>query len=481
VARSSSAPESFFTYHRLFCSETVEAVSYWASLALIEPRADSLVGVSGERVKESGLNDSRPVALGTADWEESRPARDAANRPGNNAKRKRLLVVSPHVVQYSSPLYREIATHPGLDLLVCYCSMQGAEHHVDPGFGVPVSWDTPLFEGYAWTNIPNRARRPRTDRFWGLINPGLWRLIRGGHFDALLICGYYFASAWIAIAAAKSYGIPIIIVSDSHSLRSWRAQSAWLLRLKEQLVKGIFSLASAVVVSSSGGVEYLRSLGFPSERIVLAPSAVDNDWWVREAARAHRSAIRAAWRIPEEGSVILFCAKLQPWKAPMDLIEAFAQAAIPNSYLAFAGDGPERVNLERRAVTLGLTDRVRFLGFLNQSELPAAYRAADLFVLPSLFEPFGLVVNEAMLCGLPVVVSDRVGAKFDLIRPGVTGYVFPAGGVGALAAILKEILPDAAMREKFAAAAKRRMETWSPREYAEGLERAVDLVSNVKT
>ena len=74
---------------------------------------------------------------------------------------------------------------------------------------------------------------------------------------------------------------------------------------------------------------------------------------------------------------------------------------------------------------LGLEDRVRFLGFLNQSQLPSAYCAADLFVLPSLFEPFGLVVNEAMLCGLPVAVSDRVGARFDLVRPDENGYVFP--------------------------------------------------------
>ena len=146
----------------------------------------------------------------------------------------------------------------------------------------------------------------------------------------------------------------------------------------------------------------------------------------------------------------------------MDLLEAFARANVPNSYLVFAGDGPERSNLERRATELGLADRVRFLGFLNQSQLPSAYCAADLFVLPSLFEPFGLVVNEAMLCGLPVAVSDRVGAKFDLVRPDENGYVFPAGDVEALAAILRQILPDAEKRARMGAAARQRMETWSP-------------------
>ena len=161
----------------------------------------------------------------------------------------------------------------------------------------------------------------------------------------------------------------------------------------------------------------------------------------------------------------------------MDLLDAFARANIPNSYLVFAGDGPERSNLERRATELGLADRVRFLGFLNQSQLPPAYCAADLFVLPSLFEPFGLVVNEAMLCGLPVAVSDRVGARFDLVRPDENGYVFPAGDVEALAAILRQILPDPEKMARMGAAARRRMEAWSPREYVDGVVRAVNLVA----
>jgi glycosyltransferase involved in cell wall biosynthesis len=165
----------------------------------------------------------------------------------------------------------------------------------------------------------------------------------------------------------------------------------------------------------------------------------------------------------------------------MDLLQAFARAKVPNSFLVFAGDGPERNNLERRAVELGIEDRVRFLGFLNQSQLPSAYRAADLFVLPSLFEPFGLVVNEAMLCGLPVAVSDRVGARFDLVRPDENGYVFPAGDVEALAAIFREILADPEKRARMGAASRQRMETWSPREYAESFAHAVNLVAKEKT
>ena len=388
---------------------------------------------------------------------------------------KRLLIVASHVVQYSSPVFRELARDPRINLMVSYCSMQGAESGLDPGFGIKVSWDMPLLEGYPWTSVRNRAMRPRLGHFFGLFNPGLWMLIRDGHFDAVLVSGYFYASAWISIAAAKWYGIPLLFITDSHSLHSWPVQSKLKRRIKKVLVRTIFSLGEALLALSSGGVEHLRALGFSIDRIVLAPYVVDNSWWSEQAAKVDRNAMRSLWKIPAEATVVLFCAKLQLWKGPLDLLEAFAWANVPNSYLVFAGDGPERNSLERRASELGFAARVRFLGFLNQSQLPSAYCAADVFVLPSLFEPFGLVVNEAMLCGLPVVVSDRVGAKFDLVRPGENGYVYPAGNIDALAATLREILPNAEERARLGAAARRRMETWSPREFTESMVRAVQM------
>jgi glycosyltransferase involved in cell wall biosynthesis len=164
----------------------------------------------------------------------------------------------------------------------------------------------------------------------------------------------------------------------------------------------------------------------------------------------------------------------------MDVLNAFSLANVPDSYLIFAGDGPLRSSLEHKAKELGIAHRIRFLGFMNQSQLPSVYRAADLLVLPSYYEPFGLVVNEGMLCGLPVVVSDRVGAKFDLVRPGENGYVFPVGNVNALAGILKEILPDTQKKSRMGAAAFQRMQTWSPHEYVEGIVHAVRLAGKDK-
>jgi glycosyltransferase involved in cell wall biosynthesis len=404
------------------------------------------------------------------------------DRPVDNqklapAKVRRLLVVGSHVVQYSSPVFQKLAQEPRLEFMVAYCSMQGAQSGMDPGFGVEVSWDTPLLEGYPWVHVPNRALRPGIGHFFGLFNPGLWKLIRDGKFDAVFVSGYFYASAWIAILAAKWYGVPILFTTEAHSLRSWTIQSKWKLQFKKFLVRRILLLGKVLLSVSSGAAQQLKTLGFPEDRIVLSPYAVDNAWWSEQAAEVDRDAVRRIWQIPISAPIVLFCAKLQPWKGPMDLLEAFALANIPESYLVFAGDGPLRKDIEQRALALGISGRVRFLGFMNQSELPSVYCSSDLLVLPSLYEPFGLVVNEAMLCGCPVAVSDRVGAKYDLVRHNVNGFVFPATNVEALAVVLREFFSDSEMRDRMSAAARQRMETWSPREYINGLVEAVELAA----
>jgi glycosyltransferase involved in cell wall biosynthesis len=212
---------------------------------------------------------------------------------------------------------------------------------------------------------------------------------------------------------------------------------------------------------------------------VMTPYVVENDWWEQEATRVDVKQVRQGWGIPEDASVALFCAKLQPWKRPQDALDAFAEATVPGSYLVFAGDGPLREQLEARARVLAVADRVRFLGFVNQSGLPSVYRACDVLVLPSEYEPFGVVVNEAMLCGLPAIVSDRVGARYDLVEEGKTGFVFPCGDTKVLSPLLRELLSDRERLGQLGEMARQRMEMWSPRQnldaFVTAVERAVVL------
>lgn len=403
----------------------------------------------------------------------------ANGRVGNH--KYRVLLVASHPVQYSTHLYSLMAQHPRLDLLVAHCRLQGAQAGTDPEFGVEVKWDIPLLEGYSWVHVPNRSPRPGLGRFFGLLNPSLSKLIRTGGFDAVYLCGYYFASAWIAILAAKWSRTPIIFGTDGHRLRTWDSQSALQLWLKKLRVRQVLGLGDVVLAGSSGTVAYLKSLGLPEQRILLARNVVDNEWWNQRAAEVSPAAARASWNISASAPVVLCCAKLQPWKRPQELLEAFGRANVEGSLLVFAGDGPLCKELEARAQALGLAARVRMLGFVNQSKLPSVYRAADLLVLSSEHEAFGLVVNEAMICGCPVVVSDRVGARYDLVQEGVTGFVYPSGDVDALARILRKHLPERERLHELGKAARQRMETWSPREYLSSMLEAVERVARRKS
>jgi glycosyltransferase involved in cell wall biosynthesis len=183
---------------------------------------------------------------------------------------------------------------------------------------------------------------------------------------------------------------------------------------------------------------------------------------MRQSATVDRAAVRTSWGASAADAVILFCAKLQPWKRPGDLLHAFAEARLSDALLVIAGEGPLRAELESQAAALGIAARVRFLGFVNQSQLPAVYTAADLMVLPSEYEPFAVVVNEAMCCGCPVAASDHVGAARDLVVPVRKEFVYSCGDVSALAALLKDALADRARLASLRPAAVAHMQTWSP-------------------
>jgi glycosyltransferase involved in cell wall biosynthesis len=374
-------------------------------------------------------------------------------------RRYRVLTIASHPVQYGAPIFRVMAQHPQLDFQVAYCSLRGAEPGHDPEFGTTVEWDIPLLDGYSWTHVPNQGTG--AESFFGLRNPGLWKLIRTSGFDAV-IChlSYLRASFWVAYLAAHSRGTPFLFGTDASAIEP-RDGRSWKRILKGLAWPMVFRLAGQVLTASSAGYDMMRSLGIPEERISMTLDTVDNGWWLAECARADRATVRRAWGIGEEEKVVLFCGKLQPWKRPLDVLKAFAAAAISGSRLIFAGEGAERTRLEAEASTLGIRDRVHFLGFVNQSQLPGVYKASDLMVIASEYEPFGLVVNEAMLCGCPVVASDKVGAVRDLIVPGRTGFVYPCGDTRALATILQQLLSDPAGLSIIRKAALERMESWS--------------------
>lgn len=392
--------------------------------------------------------------------------------------RFRVLAVASHPVQYSAPLFRLLAQHPQLDFHVAYCSLRGAQAGHDPEFGTSVKWDVPLLDGYAWTHITNRGSG--SESFFGLYNTGLWKFIRRGRFDAVLcFTGYLRATFWIARVAAKLSGVAFLFGTDATSLVS-REGREWKRSAKQMLWPLLFRLADQVIVPSSGTRDLILSLGIPSERVTLTPYVVDNHWWTSQSAIVDREAVRKSWAANPDDFVVLFCAKLQPWKRPLDVLRAFAKLNRPNALLVFAGEGSLRQQLEAEAASLGVESRVRFLGFVNQSQLPAVYTSADLMVVPSEYEPFAVVVNEAMLCGCPVIASNRVGAARDLIAPVCPEFVFSCGDIDAMAALLTKVAGDRPFLQRIRRLGVLHLQTWSPQRNVaatvDSIERAVSHI-----
>jgi glycosyltransferase involved in cell wall biosynthesis len=203
-----------------------------------------------------------------------------------------------------------------------------------------------------------------------------------------------------------------------------------------------------------------------------APYSVDNAFFRGEGARLapHREEIRRSFGITDAHPVVLFAGKLIPKKQPLRLLDAFAsvRAGRPCSLL-IAGDGPLRSAMESAVRRQAIPD-VHIAGFLNQHELPRAYVAADVFALPSnLHETWGLVVNEAMNFGLPVVVSDRVGCADDLVQQGENGMVVHHDDTAALARSIASLVDDEGLRRRFGAASRARVARYSIEATANGI------------
>ncbi|MEP0548290.1 MAG: glycosyltransferase family 4 protein [Rhodothermales bacterium] len=371
----------------------------------------------------------------------------------------RLGVLATHPIQYHAPLYRALAAE--LDLAVYFAHQQTAEGQADAGFGVPFEWDVPLLDGYPHTFLRNRAAQPDVSTPFGCHTPDIADLIARERFDAFLVNGWYNRSFWQAIRACWRTGTPILVRGDSqlHTPRSLAKRLA-----KEAVYRAFIPRFDGYLVVGQRAREYYLHYGARPERMHFVPHFVDNAFFAASASAARRRAGRAARReergVTPEASVLLFAGKFIPVKRPLDFVRGVAALArrVPDVEGAMVGEGPMRAEIEAEIERTGAP--VRLLGFFNQSEMPEAYALADVLVLPSETETWGLVVNEALACGLPAVVSSGVGCAPDLVEPGATGGTYPMGDVDALAVAMERALHLA--RDPAAARAlKARMETYS--------------------
>ena len=340
--------------------------------------------------------------------------------------------------QFEAPFYRFAARDPEHEFRVLFTGREVAAPVFDPELGKPVSWGIDLLGGY-----PHEVCPPEDAGRW------LAERLRPGQCDLLIANGYTQPVYRLGARTAKRAGVATALRLDSVL---W--DTSYYRNLAKRLLFATYMKRTYDSFLGTGSLtlDYLRAFGVPRERCGLFPYAVDVEGFAERSRLSleERAAFRERLGVPAEARVVLALAKFNDREAPWDLLRAFGEIRDRNVWLVLAGDGPARPALEAYA---GRLERVRFPGYIPYPELPALYAAADLFVHAAREERWGVSVQEALACRLPVVASSRVGAGYDLIEVGGNGYVYPAGDPGMLAHRIGEALAldPARTRERSAA------------------------------
>lgn len=388
----------------------------------------------------------------------------------------RFAIVASHVIQYQDPLFRLLAAEPDIDVEVLYLSRHGLDAFRDADMATTLSWDIDLL-GYPHQFLWNASKNLNRG-FWRHVNPGITPALVRGRYDAVIfMTGWGSFTALLGMLTCRLFRIPFFLYGDSsfpppeHSARA---------RIRARLMRILFSITTGFMTSGVLNAEYYRHYDADPRRFFLLPWAIDNERFAREGTLApgEREALRARYGIAADDVVFLFSAKLVERKDPFALLKAYERMRHrERAAVVFMGDGVLRESLERYAREHALGG-AHFIGFVNQAAIPKHYAMADVFVLPSTYEPRGAVINEAMAVGLPVVVTDRCGSLGDIVLGGDNAFVYPAGDAEALAKIMDRLTKNEALRARMGQRSREIIDTWDYRRGVAGVNAMLRWVAN---
>src|SRR6266540_6528682 len=386
----------------------------------------------------------------------------------------RIAVLNSHPIQYFAPLYAYLNRAPDLEVTALYLSDFSVRGGRDSDFGQDIKWDLDLLNGYRSVFLGDAARTREPGGFWSLVAPQVWNELRTGGYDVAWLHGHNYAANLIALTAAKSAGLPVMMRGETHlGLPSGRIKSV----LRRPVMGALYRLCDRMLAIGSANAAFYRAMGVPKEKIFLVPYSVDNERFVRAATldSRQRLEIRKRFKVPADQPIVLYAAKFTPRKRPGNLLEAVRRVKSKTDRpftVLMVGSGELEHQLRAFCAEHAL-DNVVFTGFVNQSELPALYGASDVFVLPSEHEPWGLAVNEAMCARIPVVVTREVGCVADLVEDGVNGYTPAAGDIDGLVRALQCLIGDEQLRLRQGRASNARILQWGYQQCLDGIRSAL--------
>lgn len=330
---------------------------------------------------------------------------------------------------------------------------------------------------YRWGTIPDRQTPVHTLCSSDGIAPApavdyvalLRRRFEIERPHVIAVPGWHAAVSIAAIRCAIDARVPVIMMSES--TRSDSPRRAFREFAKRQ----ILALCSGAIVGGTPHVEYVESLGLPRSAIVDGYDVVDNNHFAEGAvaARSASSGIREELRLPQRfflaSSRFIKRKNLRRLIAAYDLYRRTHGQGVWG--LVILGYGPEEEALRGQVAARDLGNHVQIRGFVPYESLPIYYGLAEAFVHPALSEPWGLVVNEAMAAGLPVLVSNTVGCAHDLVRDGETGFTFDPSATRQIADCFARLANDSSLRHRLAKGARRHIAAWTPARFGDNLSR----------
>jgi glycosyltransferase involved in cell wall biosynthesis len=373
---------------------------------------------------------------------------------------RRLVLLTEIIAPYRIPVFNALANHSGIDLHVIFL----AEN--DPTLREWLVYKEEI--RFSHQVLP--SWRKRFGKYHFLLNGRVSAALRKARPDAIVCGGYNYVASWQAAVWAKRHQVPFLLWVES-GVKDQRNGYVLLESMKRAFMRN----CDAFIVAGASSGEYLRCFGLPQESIFTAPNAVDIEFLAARAALVRRDPATHRRTLDVPARFALFVGRLVREKGVFDLLRAYAQLA-PSLReelgLVFVGDGTSRQQLERQAAEI-YPGRIQFTGFLQREDLAAYYALAELFVLPTHSDPWGLVVNEAMACSLPVICSDAAGCGADLVEDGWNGLIFPAHDVAALGCALVTLAHEPALRGAMGKRSQERILRNSPGACASGIAQAV--------
>ena len=369
----------------------------------------------------------------------------------------RLVIITEIIAPYRIPVFNALAQHPEIDLEVIFLAK------TDPSTR---QWRVYAEEiEFPYEVLP--SWRTRLKKYNLLLNKKVTGSLRKANPDVIICGGYNYLASWQALRWAKRDRVPFLLWCES-TANDDRAGH----RVVESLKRNFFDKCDGCIVPGTASAGYARQMGVSSERIFMAPNAVDNDLFAFHANEVRQNALRVRANLNLPAQYFLFAGRLVKSKGIFELWEAYGSLNenLRSQFgLVFVGDGPLRLELETIAKSIS-PGTIHFAGFVQRDELARYYGLADCLVFPTHSDPWGLVVNEAMACGLPVICGQTAGCAADLVK--MNGRLVDSRNVDELAHAMQEIAADADLRKQMSRESLRIIRNYSPQICASGIAEA---------